>query len=91
MSKFAQKAAISAVAFAAAGSALFGGVAMAGSDIVNDGGAGGAGGTATNNCLNVGVPILSGLGVAGQGSAVGAQCVASAPGGAGGAGAVVSD
>ncbi len=86
MSKFGRKAAIAAVAFATVGSTLFGGAALASDDITNDGGAGGAGGTATNNCINIGIPVLSGLGIAGQGSATGASCTASAPGGAGGAG-----
>lgn len=90
MSKFARKAAISAAAFATVGSALFGGAAMA-SDIVNDGGAGGNGGTSTNNCLNVGVPVLSGIAVGGTASAVGAHCTSAANGGAGGAGAIVND
>jgi hypothetical protein len=90
MSKFARKTAISAVAFATVGSALFGGAAMAGG-IHNDGGAGGNGGTATNNCLNVGVPVLSGIAVGGTASAVGAQCTSSAGGGAGGAGAISND
>ena len=55
------------VAVAAAGSAVLGGVAL-------------AGGEATNNCLNVGIPILSGIGVAGQGQASGASCSATANG-----------
>jgi hypothetical protein len=43
---------------------------------------GGNGGTATNNCLNVGIPILSGLNViAGQGTAIAASCNANANGG----------
>ena len=41
----------------------------------------GNGGTATNNCLNVGIPILSGLNViAGQGTAIAAACTANANG-----------
>ena len=36
------------------------------------------GGKATNNCVNVGVPILSGDGIGGQGFANGASCSASA-------------
>jgi hypothetical protein len=63
------------VAVAAAGSAMLGGVALA-----EDTGGSGTGGTATNNCLNVGVPILSGIGVAGQGTASGASCAATANG-----------
>ena len=43
-------------------------------------GGSGAGGTATNNCVNVGVPILAGTGIAGQGTAVAAQCNATANG-----------
>jgi hypothetical protein len=43
-------------------------------------GGNGTGGTATNNCLNVGIPILSGTGIAGQGIAVAAQCNATANG-----------
>lgn len=50
----------------------------------SDGG-NGKGGTATNNCLNVGVPILSGIGLAGSGAASGASCVASANGSGGNA------
>ena len=34
----------------------------------------GDGGAATNNCLNVGIPILSGLGVAGTGNPSAAVC-----------------
>lgn len=68
-------------AVAVAGSALLGGVAFA----AGDSGGSGAGGTATNNCLNVGVPILSGLGVAGTGTASGASCAASANGSGGNA------
>ena len=42
---------------------------------------GGNGGTATNNCLNVGIPILSGINViAGQGAASAATCNANANG-----------
>jgi hypothetical protein len=91
MSNFGRKAAIAAVAFATVGSTLFGGAALAndggaGDDIT--GGAGGAGGTATNNCLNLGlVPIA--LGIAGQADANRQTCTASAPGGAGGTGANV--
>jgi len=59
---------------------MLGGIAFA------DGGwgatpAGGNGGTATNNCLNVGIPILSGINViAGQGTAIAASCTANANG-----------
>lgn len=54
--------------------ALLSGTALA------DEGGNGTGGSATNNCLNVGVPILSGIGVAGTGSANAASCSASANG-----------
>ena len=42
---------------------------------------GGDGGKATNNCINVGIPVLSGIGVGGEGKATGASCSASADGG----------
>jgi hypothetical protein len=97
----ASKTAVS-VAIAAAGSMLFGGVALA--CVHHDGehynggheghvsytayyrtddnshGGNGHGGHATNNCLNVGVPVLSGIGAGGQGGAHGASCNASANG-----------
>jgi hypothetical protein len=69
------------VAAAATGSAMLGGVALAAGDT----GGSGAGGTATNNCLNVGIPILSGIGIAGQGAASGASCAATANGAGGNA------
>jgi len=77
MSKLIGRTLTAAAVVALAGTG-FSGMAMAG----GDGGVGGngAGGTATNNCLNVGVPILSGTGIAGQGTAVGAQCNATANG-----------
>jgi hypothetical protein len=59
---------------ATAGTALLSGSALA------DSGGAGTGGTATNNCLNVGIPILSGLGVAGTGIASAASCAATANG-----------
>jgi hypothetical protein len=59
---------------AAVGTSLLSGTALA------DSGGNGTGGSATNNCLNVGVPILSGLGVAGHGTATAASCDASANG-----------
>jgi hypothetical protein len=73
------------VAVAAAGSALFGGVAFAWGGWHHhhhyfDEGGNGTGGTATNNCINVGAPILSGIGIAGWGGARGATCSASANG-----------
>ncbi|MGH8964547.1 MAG: hypothetical protein ACRDXB_04340 [Actinomycetes bacterium] len=75
---------LSAVAaFALAGTALFGGAAMAGGhdDVTNTGGAGGAGGGAATDCfLPVGVSVGA---IIGQGGDV-AQC--NAAGGAGGAG-----
>jgi hypothetical protein len=76
------------VAAATAGSALFGGVALAWGGHHHgyfDRGGNGVGGKATNNCLNIGIPILSGLGVGGTGDAKGATCSASANGTGGGA------
>ncbi|MBA2324870.1 MAG: hypothetical protein H0V92_12960 [Pseudonocardiales bacterium] len=67
----------SVLAVAAAGSAVLGGVALASGSAS---GGDGSGGTATNNCLNVGVPILSGIGVLGQGTSSGASCTATANG-----------
>jgi hypothetical protein len=73
-------------AFALAGTALFGGAAMAGGhgghdDVFNSGGAGGSGGNAATDCfLPVGVSVGA---LIGQGGDV-AQC--NAAGGAGGAG-----
>jgi hypothetical protein len=58
----------------AVGSSLLSGTALAG-----EGGAG-SGGSAADNCLNVGIPLIAGNGVAGQGTAVGASCNASANG-----------
>jgi hypothetical protein len=69
---------VAVLATAAAGSALFGGMALAGGG--NSFGGAGTGGTATNNCLNVGVPILSGIGLGGSGTASGASCTAIANG-----------
>jgi hypothetical protein len=66
---------------ATAGSAIFGGVALAGGEHAGSG----KGGKATNDCLNVGVDLLAGIGVAGQGVANGASCSASANGTGGGA------
>ena len=66
----------SVLALAGAGSVMLGGTAMA----WDGGGGSGTGGTATNNCLNVGVPILSGIGIAGTGFASGASCAATANG-----------
>ncbi|MBA2324871.1 MAG: hypothetical protein H0V92_12965 [Pseudonocardiales bacterium] len=88
------------IAMAAAGSAMFGGVALAGGDGCGGGcgegdggdhyshnteGGDGKGGTATNNCLNLGIPILSGIGILGQGSTDAASCTATANGTGGGA------
>jgi hypothetical protein len=69
------------IAFAVAGSALFGGTALA--DVTNTGGPGGAGGAAENNCLNlaVQVPILN---LFGSDPSNSAACTAT--GGAGGTG-----
>jgi hypothetical protein len=76
------------LALATAGSLTFvGGTALAGGcgcegggSHDSDTGGAGKGGTATNNCLNVGIPVLSGIGVAGSGSATGAACNATANG-----------
>ncbi|MGQ0480576.1 MAG: hypothetical protein ACT4O0_06040 [Pseudonocardia sp.] len=72
------------IAVAAMGSVALGGAALAGGGHHhddNDSYAGdGEGGTATNNCLNVGIPILSGIGLGGQGTADGASCSADANG-----------
>jgi hypothetical protein len=82
------------IAAATAGSAIFGGVALAcnhhhshhkshhccdsdGGDH-NTRGGDAFGGKAINNCLNLGIPILSGNGILGQGEASGAGCYASA-------------
>ena len=69
------------IAFAVAGSALFGGTALA--DVTNTGGPGGTGGAAENNCLNlaVQVPILNLFGADPTNSAA-----CTAVGGAGGTG-----
>ncbi len=87
--------AIGTIAAATAGSAVFGGVALAGchegchshhhhhANIHNSRGGDGVGGDATNNCLNVGVPILSGIGIGGSGRANGASCTAIANGNGG--------
>ena len=97
MSHFGRKVTLATVAFAIAGSTVFGGVALAdgkkdshhGKDdkkvvkVDNRGGAGGAGGNATNNCLNVAVPVQL-LNIANTTSSDVDQCVAT--GGAGGAG-----
>jgi hypothetical protein len=63
---------------ATGGSVMLGGTALAWDD-EGSGGAG-TGGSATNNCINVGVPLIAGNGVLGQGTAVGASCDASANG-----------
>jgi hypothetical protein len=97
MSHFGRKVTLTAVAFAMAGSTVFGGVALADGKrdhhdkkddkkvvkVDNRGGAGGAGGDATNNCLNVAVPIQA-LNIAGTTTSDVDQCFAT--GGAGGAG-----
>jgi hypothetical protein len=75
------------LAVVTSGSMLLGGTALAWHHHhhwwSDDDGGNGKGGTATNNCLNVGVPILSGIGVAGEGLAGGASCYASANGSGG--------
>lgn len=70
------------VAAAAAGSAAFGGVALAwdGHHSHFARGGNGARGKAANNCLNIGIPILSGIGLGGSGKASGATCNASTNG-----------
>ena len=97
------KTAIAAVAFAMVGSTLFGGAALASgthdhhatqdrhatpdTTVTNTGGAGGAGGDAENNCLNIAaqIPILNLFGSAPRNSAA---CTATGgAGGSGGAGA----
>jgi hypothetical protein len=88
---------LGSVAVAAIGSTALGGMALAGghhhcceykhshskgkSYSDNDYARGGDGGKATNNCVNIGVPILSGIGVGGEGKAGGAGCTANANGG----------
>jgi hypothetical protein len=61
---------------------MLGGTALAGHHHHHHGnhGGNGYGGEATNNCVNVGVPILSGIGIAGRGAANGASCDARANG-----------
>ena len=73
---------LAAAAVVALTGAGFAGTALAWG---NQGG-NGAGGNATNNCLNVGIPILSGTGIAGQGTASAASCNATANGTGGNAG-----
>jgi hypothetical protein len=74
-------AAAAVIAITTAGSALFGGTALA--QVINAGGPGGNGGNATNNCVNVGVPIQA-LNIASTANQDLDQCFAT--GGAGGAG-----
>ncbi len=69
---------VAILATAASGSAVLGGVALATDG--NSFAGSGTGGTATNNCLNVGVPVLSGIGLGGSGVASGASCAAAANG-----------
>jgi len=76
------KIGVAVLATAAAGSVALGGIALAG---VGNAGGSGTGGAATNNCLNVGLDLISGLGVAGTGTATGASCAASANGAGGSA------
>jgi hypothetical protein len=79
--------AAAAIAFATAGSALFGGVALA-DEFTNTGGAGGAGGQSQAQCA---IPIGVSLGLVGAGGPV-AQCNSTGgAGGVGGAGAVLGD
>jgi hypothetical protein len=82
------------LAFATAGSALFGGAALAHGQEIKAGGAGGPGGYAPNNCFQPttfggGLITLSlpGIGVLGDVNASqnnNPVCVSNAPGGAGG-------
>jgi hypothetical protein len=71
------KIGVAVLATAAAGSAALSGVALA---CIADQGGSGTGGTATNNCLNIGLNLLSGLGIGGTGKSDGASCGASANG-----------
>ncbi|MBV9313075.1 MAG: hypothetical protein JO100_04890 [Pseudonocardia sp.] len=59
---------------------VFGGVALA-----HNSGGGGKGGSATNDCVNVGVDLLAEIGLAGRGVANPATCSASANGTSGSA------
>jgi len=61
----------------AAGSVALGGVALA---WVGNAGGAGTGGTSTNNCVPIGVNVLSGIGVAGTGAARAGSCDATANG-----------
>ena len=74
--------AAASVALATAGSAVLGGVALAGGHHHYHGeyAGNGEGGKAINNCLNVGIPILSGIGLGGEGKSKGASCKANANG-----------
>ncbi|MGI8814929.1 MAG: hypothetical protein ACR2G2_06490 [Pseudonocardia sp.] len=66
-----------AVAIVGATAAGTMGTALAGDD------GGGSGGSATNNCLGIGINLLSGIGVLGQGVASAANCTATADGSGG--------
>ena len=61
-------------ALAGAAVVALAGIGFAGTALATDTGGNGAGGTATNNCVNVGVPIASGTGIAGKGTANAASC-----------------
>ena len=74
---FKTKIAVAVLATAACGSVALGGIALAG---IGDSGGAGIGGTATDNCVPIGVNVLSGLGVIGQGTALAGTCAASAQG-----------
>lgn len=84
-----RKTAVTVAAFAAVGSTLFGGAAVAGGygygNQENTGGPGGSGGSANSQCL---IPIGISLGLLGQGGDV-SQC--NATGGAGGTGGTGAD
>ena len=79
-------AAAAVIAFVTAGSALFGGAALA-NEVTNAGGPGGNGGVAENNCLNIAlqVPVLN---LFGSNPSNAASCTATANGGAGGDAAI---
>ena len=85
-----RKTATALVAFAAAGSVLLGGTALAGkdNDRNNFAGDGGDGGHAKTECWSL-IPVGASVGLLGKGGdAVGQQC--NATGGAGGAGGDVT-
>ncbi len=81
--------AVAALTVATAGSAMFGGAALAGgwghgNGHGGDYGGNGTGGKQTNNCLNIGLDLLSGIGLGGEGKGSGASCSNSGANGTGG-------